>query len=251
MDEVFRVVVADDEKLIANNIAKNIEKAHSAFRVVGIACDGAQALEMVDVLLPHVVFSDIKMPVMDGLQLFETLNEHRPEIRKVIISGYDDFQFVREAMQNQTLNYMLKPVSFDELRETLNKLYAQLCGERSIISSEVSQSPEQIAETVLCYIREHYTGAVDFSKLAVKFGFSGSYLARIFRERTGMSPQRYLIDCRIVAAKRLLADTELLVHDVGTRVGYADPFHFCKVFKQNVGVSPSQYRKQNRLPVKK
>ncbi|MFH1880375.1 MAG: AraC family transcriptional regulator, partial [Bacillota bacterium] len=116
---------------------------------------------------------------------------------------------------------------------------------RGEIAVESSQSPRQIVDTVQRYIRENFAQSIDFSATAARYGFSGSYLARIFRDRIGVAPQRYLIDCRILAAKRLLADTELLIQEIGARVGYADPYHFCKVFKQNAGKSPSQYRKQH------
>jgi len=247
LDKKFRVIVADDEKLIANNIAKNIEKAHPSFSVAGIARDGAEALQMVETLLPHVVFSDIKMPIMDGLALFNILSEHKPKIKKIIVSGYDDFQFVRDALQSQTFDYLLKPINREELRLTLEKLYAQLCAERNEISAEVSQSPGKIVEAVQRYIHENYANVIDCSGLAGEYGFSGSYLARIFRDRVGVSPQRYLIDCRIFAAKSLLADTELMVREVGVRAGYADAYYFSKIFRQNTGMSPMQYRKQHAI----
>jgi two-component system, response regulator YesN len=247
VDDKFRVIVADDEKLIAVNIAKNIEKAHPAFRVAGIAYDGAEALKKAEELLPHVVFSDIKMPVMDGLQLFNLLSERMPNIKKVIISGYDDFQLIRNAMLSQTFDYLLKPVNREELKETLEKLHTQLCSERNEIAAEISQSPGQIAETVRRHIQENFANAIDFAAIATRYGFSGSYLTRIFHLQVGVSPQRYLIDCRIQSARQLLADTELLVREVGVLVGYADPFHFCKVFKQKTGMSPSQYRKRYPL----
>ncbi len=242
MNESFRVIVAEDERLIARNIAANIEKAHPSFRVAGIAWDGAQALEMATELLPHVVFSDIKMPVMDGLALFGALTSRMPQVKKVIISGYDDFPFVREAMQNQAFDYLLKPVNFDELQKTLERLYTQLCCERGAVAADVPHRQEDIVETVECYLRENYAQAVDFSALASRYGFSGSYLSRIFRNQTGETPQKYLIDYRIRRAKQLLLDTKLTIQETGARVGYPDPFHFSKVFKQYTGVNPTQYR---------
>jgi two-component system, response regulator YesN len=244
-NEIYRVIVADDELLIANNIAKNIEKAHPAFRVAGIARDGAEALKMAEATLAHVVFSDIKMPVMDGLALMEALGARRPEIKKVIISGYDDFPFVREALKNQAFDYLLKPVNREELKQTLEKLYMQLCCERGALTAAAPSPPEKIVETVKCFIRENYTRMIDFASLAGQYGFSGSYLTRIFHHSTGVTLQRYLIDYRILCAKQLLTDTELSIQEIGARVGYPDPFHFSKVFKQNAGVNPTQYRSQS------
>ncbi|MBN1777580.1 MAG: AraC family transcriptional regulator [Clostridiales bacterium] len=245
MEDKFRVIVADDEKLIANNIAMNIEKTHPGFRVAGIAHDGAEALRMTEELLPHVVFSDIKMPVINGLELFGLLAERRPGIKKVIISGYDDFQFVRDALQNQAFDYLLKPVNREELRNTLEKMYSELNSRRGEIVAESSQSPGQIVDAVQHYIRDNLAQPINFSATAARYGFSGSYLTRIFRNRVGISPHRFLTECRIFTAKQLLTDTELLIREVGARVGYTDSFHFCKIFKQNTGISPSQYRKKS------
>jgi two-component system, response regulator YesN len=245
MAETFRVLVADDERLIANNIAKNIERVNPAFHVVGIAQDGAEALAQVERLLPHVVFSDIKMPVIDGLALFATLAETHPEIKKVIISGYDDFALVREALQNKAFDYLLKPVNREELRAVLEQLANQLNSEKGMLSPEKQESVEKIVSAVQTYLKDHYAQPIDFSAIACQYGFSGSYLSRIFHEKTGVTPQKFLIQHRIACAKRLLADTKLSVQEVGAHVGYPDPFHFSKVFKQNVCLSPAQFRKSS------
>lgn len=245
-DDIFRVIVADDERLIANNIAKNIERLNSAFRVVAIAPDGAEALRLTDELLPHVIFSDIKMPVMDGLELFAILVEKRPEIKKVIISGYDDFKLVREAMQRNAFDYLLKPVNREELRATLDKLQNQLNSLRGMLAPERPDCSEKIVEAIQAYLRENYARPIDFGSFASQYGFSGSYLTRIFREQVGISPLKYLIEYRITCAKRFLTDTELPVQEIGSRVGYPDPFHFSKIFKQYTGVSPVQFKSEWR-----
>lgn len=245
-DEIFRVIVADDERLIANNIAKNIERANASFQVVGIAPDGAEALRICDELLPHVVFSDIKMPVMDGLELFEKLNEKRPEIKKVIISGYDDFKLAREAMQSGTFDYLLKPVNRDELNVTLNKLQNQLCSQRGLLAQDRLDSPEKIVESLKAYLRENYASSVDFAGIAARYGFSSPYLTRIFHAKAGVSPLKYLIEYRMACAKQFLSDTELTVQEIGSRTGYPDPFHFSKIFKQYTGQSPAQFRQDWR-----
>lgn len=243
MDDTFRVLVADDERLIARNIAKNIERANPAFRVVGIAQDGAEALELVGRLLPHVVFSDIKMPVIDGLALFSTLSREHPEIRKVIVSGYADFALVREALQNNAFDYLLKPLNHEELRHVLERLADQLYSERRLLSSEKQDNTEKIVSAVQAYLKDHFAQPIDFAIVSSQYGFSGSYLTRIFHEKTGVTPQKYLIQYRMNQARWLLTDSKLSVQEVGARVGYPDPFHFSKVFKQNMSVSPAQYRR--------
>lgn len=126
MERKFRVIVADDEALIGRNIARNIEKANEAFEVVKIAFDGLEALELTAQLLPNVVFNDIKMPEMDGIALIRRIAQEFPEIRTVIISGYNDFEFARDALRHQAVDYLLKPVNPDDLRATLDRLEQEL-----------------------------------------------------------------------------------------------------------------------------
>lgn len=97
MNQKFKVIVADDERLIARNIARNIEKANESFQVISMAADGLEAYEQTKALLPDVVFSDIKMPEMDGIELIRRIAAEFPSIRTVIISGFNDFELAREA----------------------------------------------------------------------------------------------------------------------------------------------------------
>ena len=100
MGRQFKVIVADDEKLIANNIARRIGESSEAFRVIARAGSGTEALEQAREMLPDVVFSDIKMPEMDGIELISKLRKEHPEILCVIVSGYSDFEYMKAAIQN-------------------------------------------------------------------------------------------------------------------------------------------------------
>ena len=122
MSRQFKVIVADDEKLIANNIARRVEDSSEAFRVIARAGSGTEALEQARELLPDVVFSDIKMPEMDGIELISKLRKEHPEILCVIVSGYSDFEYMKAAIQNSAVDYLLKPVNPEELHRLLQKL---------------------------------------------------------------------------------------------------------------------------------
>ena len=115
MQRRFKVIVADDEKLIARNIARRVEQASDRFEVVAQAGTGQEALELSRQLLPDVVFSDIKMPEMDGLTLLARLREAVPSALCVIVSGYSDFEYARAAIQNSAVDYLLKPLNPEEL----------------------------------------------------------------------------------------------------------------------------------------
>jgi len=240
----FRVIVADDEKLIAKNIALNIKRTNPAFDVICIATDGQEAYELTKKLLPDVVFCDIKMPVMDGLALIAEISAKLPAVKTVIISGYNDFELVRAALLQHASDYLLKPVNAVELQNTLQKLERELLAMKSELSTNRSAHPVDIVESVKAYMRHNYMQTINFSNIASQYFFSPAYLAKIFKEHAGVSPGKYLKQYRLDIAKKLLMDSNLSVKEIAYKVGFDDQFHFSKNFKNEVGISPLQYRKQ-------
>ena len=244
MERKFKVVVADDEKLIANNIARKIERANDAFEVVAQAGTGLEAYELVQELLPDVVFSDIKMPEMNGIELIAKLHMHNPSVFTVIVSGYNDFEYARAAIQNDAVDYLLKPVNSEELAHLLKRLESMLLARERQIAPRREASPAEIVDSVMIYLRENYDQQIDFSAIAERQAVSAPYLTRLFHEHAGTTPSRYLSDYRMQQAKKLLLDSQLSIKEISGRVGYSDPFHFSKSFKSAVGVSPAQFRER-------
>ena len=247
MARQFKVIVADDEKLIANNIARRIEESSGAFRVISRAGTGLEALEQAGELLPDVVFSDIKMPEMDGIELITRLREEHPGVFCVIVSGYSDFEYMKAAIQNSAVDYLLKPVNMEELRRLLQRLEAALLAREQQVAPRRESDAASLAESVRVYLQENYDKQVDFSALAESLAVSAPYLSKLFHEQTGISPMRYLTDLRMRQAKKFLADSSLTVREIAVRVGYPDPFHFSRSFKNAVGISPAQFREEQNI----
>ena len=242
MSRVFKVLVADDEKLIARSISRRIEASGRNFKVVAQAGTGLEALELVKEWMPDVVFSDIKMPEMDGIELIARLQEMNPSILCVIVSGYSDFEYTRAAIRNNAVDYLLKPVNAEELATLLTRLEAVLLAREKTVVPNREISAEQIVQKVMIYLRENYSEQIDFASVAEAHAISAPYLSRLFHEYAGISPSQYLTGYRMEQAKKLLRDSRLTIGEIAARVGYPDPFHFSKVFKNKVGVSPSQFR---------
>ena len=251
MNRKFRVVVADDEKLIARNIARRIEQGSAAFEVVAQAGTGVEALALAQQLLPDVVFSDIKMPEMDGIELIARLRDRCPSVLCVIVSGYNDFEYARAAIQNDAVDYLLKPVNPDELAALLKRLEAMLLAREQQIAPRREASPAAVVESVMIYLRENYDKQIDFAAVADMQAVSAPYLSKLFHDHAGTSPSRYLTDYRMQQAKKLLLDSQLSIKEIAARVGYPDPFHFSKSFKNAVGMSPAQYRERRAEPQEK
>lgn len=122
----YKIIVVEDELPILNNIVRKLNNLDLPLTVVATATNGEDALELVHKHRPHLLITDIHMPGMDGLTLCKTLYKQYPEIKLVILSGYDEFSYAQKAIHYQVADYLLKPVNLTRLRETMSGLCALL-----------------------------------------------------------------------------------------------------------------------------
>lgn len=126
---LFKVILADDEIQILQGMRQGIAWEEYGFEVAGLAANGKEALELVETLRPDVLISDIKMPFMDGLEMVERLQESFVQVKVILFSGFDDFEYAQKAIRYGVTDYMLKPIDFPQMEELLHKLYKQLVDE--------------------------------------------------------------------------------------------------------------------------
>lgn len=122
----YRVIVVEDEKLIRADLVEKIEQDSSQFAVIGTAADGAQALALLAALPVDVLFTDIRMPVMDGLALAQAVRTQYPAVQVVIVSGYADFAYAQRAIRLGVEEYLLKPLKRGALVDVLARIDAKL-----------------------------------------------------------------------------------------------------------------------------
>ena len=118
----YKIMLVDDEEEVRTSIIRKMDWEALGFHVVGDAENGEDALEKIHILDPDVIITDIHMPYMDGLQLAETVKEKYPGKEVVIFSGYNDFEYAKQAMKCGVTEYILKPVNSEELGEILQRI---------------------------------------------------------------------------------------------------------------------------------
>ena len=120
--QMIRVVVADDEPYFQLFMEKVVDWEHVGFEIVGMAKNGEETLELVHTLRPAVLFLDINMPYMTGIQMTEKLREENSDLMVVFVTGYSEFEYARRAIQLGVEEYLLKPFSPEELMAVLQKI---------------------------------------------------------------------------------------------------------------------------------
>ncbi|XEC94894.1 response regulator [Paenibacillus tarimensis] len=122
----YKVLLADDEKFILQGISTLVEWEQIGARLIGTALDGKEALEMIRNEPPDIVISDIKMPEMNGLELIQAVRPAYPDIRFIILSGYEEFDFAKKAMEFGVKHYLLKPCNERKIAEVLRDVMEEM-----------------------------------------------------------------------------------------------------------------------------
>jgi len=119
---MYKILIVDDEPVVRNGIKNKINWNEAGFEFVGDCEDGREAMKAVDALQPDVVLTDIYMPFVDGLELAKYISEKYPHIKVVILTGYDDFEYAQQAVKLKVYDFLLKPITANELSKILEKL---------------------------------------------------------------------------------------------------------------------------------
>lgn len=127
---MFRLIIVEDEDFIRETIANCIDWAGIGFEVEQ-AEDGEVALRIAERFRPDVIVTDIRMPIMDGLELTAEIKKRYPETLVVILSGYDEFRYAQEALSLGVLDYITKPILPHDFTKAMRKLHGALCERRA------------------------------------------------------------------------------------------------------------------------
>lgn len=237
----LRVLLVDDEIMIREGFKHLFDwEAHDC-QVVGEAADGMEAMNQIDALQPDIVIMDINIPIMNGLKVIQCSRMKHPEIAFVIVSGYDDFSYCREALRLKITDYILKPVNYEEFGACIDNLKIALF--RQQIPQEETQGEERPIMAITRYLQEHLSEDISLSVLAEKFHLSAQYISQLFKSEIGVNFLAYLTNIRMERAKKLLLSTALPIGEISEQLGFGDYRVFTKVFKKSEGVTPSQYRR--------
>ncbi|CDZ23225.1 AraC family transcriptional regulator [[Clostridium] cellulosi] len=154
MNEKIKLIIVDDEYLERNLLKNCIEWDKLDIEIVGEASNADEALKLIEQNRPDIIFTDINMPVMNGLKFSKMVKEKYPEIKIVVVTGFDDFQNAQKSIKMGISDFIVKPISDDEVYKSVLKLKEQIEKRRSD-NEEYSALRRQFLEN-LPYIREKF-----------------------------------------------------------------------------------------------
>ncbi|HYH03587.1 MAG TPA: response regulator, partial [Bacillota bacterium] len=129
---MYRLMIVDDDAIIRRGLSQNIAWAEQGLELVGTAGDGEQGLEMFAQFHPEIVISDIKMPFLDGMGLARRLLNIAPRTKLILLTGYGEFEYAKQALELKIFDYILKPVDLEVLLQTVQRAAAMLEEENKV-----------------------------------------------------------------------------------------------------------------------
>lgn len=247
---MHRVVLIDDEKIILEGLCKVIRWEDYNCVVAGTAGSAEEGAERIRKLRPHILFTDIRMPGMDGLAMVAGLRSEFPDMQVVILTGYRDFSYAQEAIRLGVARFLLKPSKMDEIRESLQVMVDRLdkmpAVDQETEGEQTHHAGSFIVNQALSYMEKNYRQKLTLQAVADCCYVSQWHLSKLLNRYTEKSFYDILNAIRIRKAKELLADPSLKIGDIGEMVGYADTAHFARTFKKLEGMSANEYRNSLR-----
>lgn len=240
---MYRVMVIDDEMSARRLLQEAVDWNSLNMEVVGEAASGIEAINIMDELRPDLVFVDINMPFMNGIEFTKLATKRYPNLKIIILTAYDDFEYARQCIPLPVMEYMLKPIVRQDVYEVLVKVKEKMDAEKPAepIPEMTQESANSTIDQIMLFIRENFTDSeINLTSVAQHFGFSPSYLSRKFKQETGKSFVEYLIECRMERAIEL-AGTNAKMFCTASDVGIPDPNYFGRCFKKYTGISYSEY----------
>lgn len=248
---MLKLLIIDDEIAILRGIAKIVKESKTPYTKIQSALDAKEALTMMDYFRPDLIITDIIMPGQNGLEFIKEVKDQRMCNRFLILSGYDEFEYAQQAIRMKVIDYLLKPIDKIEFINLLKRIAKETLEDKQSMGKQKARSDLTSysfpIRSIIHYIRQNYHEDLYLDKFSDLTNLHPNYLSSLFKKEVGVTIIQYLQNFRIEKAKKLLIKyPSIPVHTIGNQVGYRNSQHFMKVFKKNVGYTPSDFREKQK-----
>ena len=238
---IYELLVVDDEVNSRNTLATCFPWYELGFHICGQAGNGREAMDFIAENIVHVVLSDIRMPVMDGIELSKLIHEQKSKkIIMVLLSAYNDFSYAQQAIKYGVKEYLLKPSNFSELKEIFEKIRMELDVLYDTTAVPSGKEGDIIAQ-VYQYCAENYKEG-SLVELADRLFLNSSYLSQLIRQKTDKTFSDIMNENRMQQAVILLENSDIKIYTIGHMIGYMNPNNFTRAFRNHFGIAPTEYR---------
>ncbi|AEE97269.1 response regulator transcription factor [Mahella australiensis] len=254
---MYRVLFVDDEPWALVGMRKIFNWDDMGYKIIGETTDSEEAYEIIYKENPDVVFTDIRMPGLSGIELIKKVRAKAMDTVFIIVSGFAEFSYAQEALREGAFDYVLKPLQSQEIYRVLEKLTVYLrkkARDKETYLAKLSDEADSVLQAIenkgfkelLEYVNKNFDKPLYLKELADKFYINFTYCSELFKKTTGKTFSEYINYLRINKAMHLLQTTSMTVEEVCMESGYKDYCYFNKVFKKYTGDTPAKYKKNKK-----
>ena len=245
---MYRVMIVEDDKTNQRFYEKLKVWEEEGFVIAGQASHGKEALALMEQNEYDFYLVDVMMPVMNGLEFLQELKDRGVDAPKIIASNYNEFEYVRQGMKLGAMDYLLKPITEDALRECLQSVREELWESRDgkimeqIFQACGSDTESGFTKKLMAYFAEH-TRDLNLKDISDEFLLSKDYFGKLFKRQMNENFNQFVLKYKMEYACYLLKDTDDRIYEISDALGYKTTDYFSKLFKEYTGQTPAGYRK--------
>lgn len=254
---MYKLLVVEDEKEIRNGLSKYFPWSKIGFECMGSVENGHEALDFLRSTYVNVVLSDIMMPIMSGIDLARNISSLGRDTKVIFLSGYKSFEYAQQAFKYGVINYITKPVNYDEVIEVFTKVKRELDiltpdinnvrNSENLVNNDKSFNVEKkIFAVIKDYISNNIKD-VTLEDIADLIHMHPFYVSKIFKKNIGQTFSDFVMKMRMVKSSELLMNIDLKTYEISEMVGYNNSKNFTRAFKSYFGMNPREYREVNKI----
>lgn len=251
---MIKILIADDEGYERDILAEILDKRFGCEVEVRMVENGRLAVDAAALWAADIVLMDIEMPGINGIDAAKMILDQRPECKMIFVTAFSLFAYAHEAVKLGACDYILKPVDPDDVERAVRRAQAQAEAQRQL---EAIASTEDLLEyadnydktavlmgKVKKYLQHNYMMYdISLDSISTILNLNASYFSSLFKRTFQVNFLDYLTELRMDAAKKLLTDPLRSTAEVANMVGYESANYFTRAFKKNVGMTPTEYRR--------
>ena len=196
-----------------------------------------------------LILLDLDMPVMNGAEALEIIREISKDVKVIIMTGRSNHDFAKKCAALNVQGYVEKPYDIPEFLMQIRKELGmdEFRALKALWPDDYEKrfnSLSEINKKMIQYVEKHYHSKVEIQDIAEDFGVSREHMSKKFKDECGILLKDYIKSVKIEKGKEnLLRDRELSIKDIAASVGMDDDKYFCRLFKEETGLTPGEYRK--------
>ncbi|WP_162551117.1 response regulator transcription factor [Paenibacillus tepidiphilus] len=271
----MKLLIVDDGHYIVEYLKHLLDWSKYGVTHLETMINSVQARQRLAAGDVDLLITDIRMPEVSGIDLLRYISEQELKTKTIILSGYSQFDYAQNAIRLGALDYLLKPVDKDDMEKAMKQAFMCIGKEQRLTGGEEGSGsgeavaagqgePEppgnqadgaaagqakicnaELVRSIHTYISEHLGDTLSLDDLGKAVHLHPVYLSRLYKQETGENLSGYITLKRLERAAKLLTDSRLHVLDIAQMVGYRKPQYFIKLFKEQYGTTPYQYRRQS------